>query len=112
MSEANEPPPHVVARDHREIWYAACRLLEENAGTALTDLADSTDPSDNGDDECENSDMKRETSSARTVGALTSPFPPVASSAEGAPSTGERQRSFQAFHSQPVPPPFQAKLKG
>jgi hypothetical protein len=41
-----EPPPDVVAPEYREIWYAACRLLEENAG--LTILADHSDISDDG----------------------------------------------------------------
>ena len=45
----SEPPPEVVPREYWEIWYAACRLLEENAG--LTILAK---VSDNSDDECEN----------------------------------------------------------
>jgi hypothetical protein len=47
-----DPPPDVVAPEHRWIWYAACKLLEDNAG--LTILSKSTDPSDNSDDECEN----------------------------------------------------------
>jgi hypothetical protein len=50
----SEPPPEVVPREYWEIWYEACKLLEENAG--LTILANSTDPSDNSDDECENTD--------------------------------------------------------
>jgi hypothetical protein len=49
MSEANEPPPAVVPREYWEIWRAACKLLEENAGLTVLDKV-----SDNGDDECEN----------------------------------------------------------
>ena len=44
-----EPPPEAVPREYWEIWYAACRLLEENA-----DLIALAKDSDNGDDECEN----------------------------------------------------------
>ena len=47
-----EPPPDVVAPEHRWIWCAACKLLEENAD--LTIFAKDSDPSDNGGDECEN----------------------------------------------------------
>jgi hypothetical protein len=47
-----DPPPDVVAPEHRWIWYEACKLLEDNAG--LTILSNSTDPSDNSDDGCEN----------------------------------------------------------
>jgi hypothetical protein len=46
-----DPPPDVVAPEHRWIWYAACKLLEDNAG--LTILAVD---SDNSDDGCENTD--------------------------------------------------------
>jgi hypothetical protein len=50
-----EPPPEVVPREYWEIWYAACRLLEENAGLAiLTGHSDFAKDSDNSDDECEN----------------------------------------------------------
>jgi len=52
-NEANEPPPEVVPPQYWEIWYAACKLLEENASEALTILAF---VSDNGDDGCENID--------------------------------------------------------
>lgn len=57
MSEANEPPPDVakLAPEHREIWYAACRLLEENA-----DLIALAVDSDIGDDGWQNSDMEQE----------------------------------------------------
>jgi hypothetical protein len=44
-----DPPPEVVAREYWEIWYAACRLLEENA-----DLIGLAKDSDTSDDECEN----------------------------------------------------------
>ena len=36
-----EPPPAVVPREYWEIWYAACRLLEENAD--LIALGDSSE---------------------------------------------------------------------
>jgi hypothetical protein len=49
-----DPPPAVVAPEHRWIWYAACKLLEENAD--LIGLAVDSDASDNGGDGCENID--------------------------------------------------------
>lgn len=53
-SGVTDPPPEVVPPRYWEIWYEACKLLEENAD--LTILAKDSDPSDNGDDGCENTD--------------------------------------------------------
>ena len=64
-----EPPPDVVAPEHRWIWYAACRLLEQNASVAFTILAIDGDPSDNPLKEWHNSGMEQERDSRKAHGA-------------------------------------------
>jgi hypothetical protein len=67
-----EPPPDVVAPEHRWIWDAACRLLEENA--SFTDRGDDTIVSDIREDAWHNSDVEQETLTVRRVGFNACPF--------------------------------------
>jgi hypothetical protein len=55
LSAADEPPPEVVPREYWEIWYTACKLLEDNASEALTTLGDFAIHSDIRDDGWHNS---------------------------------------------------------
>jgi hypothetical protein len=49
-----EPPPHVTDPAHRDLWHAACQLLQQNMG--LTSLCK---VGDNGDDGWHNTDHDR-----------------------------------------------------
>ena len=80
-----EPPPEVVPPQYWEIWYAACRLLEQNAGlTILSKYAEI------GEDKCDNSLIEQERDSREAHGVDAYPFPPCPSfgSGEGRPSGG------------------------
>jgi hypothetical protein len=109
------PPPHLLKPEYRELWHAACRLLQQNSNpqplstvaTVNQDskvcpdrpnvLGDSAKYSDNSDDECENGLMaqERDIREVHVGGRILIPSCSLLSlSAEGAPHTGERQWRF------------------